>query len=353
MRRSGQGHHLAVTVLEFANEPDAAAVAQAAERLGRRHPILHSRLQRSLRGMQAAWHPSQAAAVPLHQHRIDKASDLDRLIDDLLNSDAIDILADGPNLELHLVVLSSGGWFLLVLWPHALLDAVGLDKLIAELGGAEPGDAHGESSTIEGSARDLWQQAHPVIEDMRQFPVHRIRSLHRKDTRPGRNRFQLLRFDHSQSAAIRRKMAETAGELLLLPYFACCASRAVREVIARRHPGEAIPILLSLPVQRRPNPAKRPLFHNHMVAYSLLLTDSELKELGPATKTLYRKYADFIRRKHPAAMEALMRLMERCPSRFYLKPASYYLKGEICSLYHSHTGDFAKGCESLFGQRLA
>jgi hypothetical protein len=32
--------------------------------------------------------------------------------------------------------------------------------------------------------------------------------------------------------------------------------------------------------------------------------------------------------------------MHRCPSSLYLKPASFYLKGEICSLFHSHTGSF-------------
>ena len=89
-----------------------------------------------------------------------------------------------------------------------------------------------------------------------------------------------------------------------------------------------------------------------MVAYSLLLTGEELKDLAPATKALYRAYASFLRRKLPAAMEPLTKLMERCPSRFYLKPASFYLKGEICSLFHSHTGQFASGTTSLFGSRL-
>ena len=86
--------------------------------------------------------------------------------------------------------------------------------------------------------------------------------------------------------------------------------------------------------------------------YSLLLTAEELQDLAPATKALYRKYANFLRRKLPAGMEPLTKLMERCPSRFYLKPASIYLKGEICSLFHSHTGQFAPGVTELFGSRL-
>lgn len=148
---------------------------------------------------------------------------------------------------------------------------------------------------------------------------------------------------------IRAKMAATAGELLLLPYFASIAARAVQAVIAARHPDEQVPVLLSLPVQRQ---ADRPLFQNHMAVYTLLLTAEELAELKPATRALYRKYADFMRRKLPAAMDALMRMMERCPSRFYNLPAFMYLKGELCTLFHSHTGNFAPGLTEVHGSRV-
>jgi len=233
-----------------------------------------------------------------------------------------------------------------------LLDGIGIDKFVAELAGSETGPAHGDTCTTEGSPSALWKQAEPVLKEMRGFPNHRVRSLHQKHSKPTTSHFEVIGFNRQESDAIRRKMASTAGELLLLPYFACCASRAVRSIIASRHPNEDAPILLSLPVQRQPNPSKRPLFHNHMVAYSLLLTGGELKDLAPATKNLYRAYASFLRRKLPAAMEPLTKLIERCPSRFYLKPASLYLKGEICSLFHSHTGQFPTHTTSLFGSRL-
>ena len=349
MRRTGQGHHLAVTVLELEGTPDSAALEKAAGLLGKRHPILHSRLRRSFRTFEAAWHPSVPAAIPVHDH---ESQDPESLIRQLLNGNSIDIMADGPNIRLHAVTLGPDRWTLLILWPHALLDGIGIDKFIAELAGSEPGTPHGDTSTVTGPPGTLWKQAEPVLEEMRSFPNHRIRSLHRKRSKPGTSRFEVIRFSKPESGTIRTKMTSTAGELLLLPYYACCASRAVRSVIASRHPDEDAPILLSLPVQRQPNPAKRPLFHNHMVAYSLLLTGDELQDLAPATKSLYRKYANFLRRKLPAAMEPLTRLMERCPSRFYLKPASFYLKGEICSLFHSHTGKFAPGITALFGSRL-
>lgn len=349
MRRSGQGHHLAVTVLELDGQPNLKAMDQAAETLGKRHPILHSRLRRSLRTFEAAWHPSDPRPIPIHHH---EPLDLNTLIHQLLNGESIDILADGPNLHFHTLPLTPDRWALLILWPHAMLDGIGIDKFVAELAGCEPGPAHGDTVTTEGSPSALWKQAEPVLEEMRGFPNHRIRSLHQKRSKPTTSHFEVISFTRQESDTIRSKMASTAGELLLLPYFACCASRAVRSVIASRHPDEDSPILLSLPVQRQPNPSKRPLFHNHMVAYSLLLTGEELKELAPASKTLYRAYASFLRRKLPAAMEPLTKLMERCPSRFYLKPASIYLKGEICSLFHSHTGQFPTGATSLFGSRL-
>src|SRR5690606_36049460 len=138
----------------------------------------------------------------------------------------------------------------------------------------------------------------------------------------------------------------------LLPYFAAAAARAVKALIASRHPEEPTAILLSLPVQRVTHAHKRPLFQNHMTAWSLLLTHEELADLPGATKALYRKYASFMRRKLPPAMEALMVLMHRCPSRLYLKPASFYLKGEICSLFHSHTGTFPSRTRTLLGRTI-
>jgi hypothetical protein len=191
-----------------------------------------------------------------------------------------------------------------------------------------------------------------MIEEMRSFPAWRVRSLHRKGASPGASRVEVVKFDRSATAAIRAKMAATAGELLLLPYFASCAARAVQAVIAARHPDEQVPVLLSLPVQRQSDSSKRPLFQNHMVPYTVLLTAEELAELKPAARALFRKYSDFMRRKLPAAMDALMRMMERCPSRCYNLPAFHYMRGELCTLFHSHTGEFAPGLDSLFGSRV-
>ncbi|WP_193213510.1 hypothetical protein, partial [Luteolibacter marinus] len=198
----------------------------------------------------------------------------------------------------------------------------------------------------------LYPKAHPMIEEMRSFPEWNIRSLKRKGDRPARCRFEVINFDREATAAVRAKMAATAGELLLLPYFASCAARAVHAVIAARDGAMPSSILLTLPVQRQKDPAKRPLFHNHMTAYTLLLKPEEMTDIATASRALYRKYAGFMRRKLPAAMDALMQMMERCPSRFYNLPAFFYMKGEICSLFHSHTGTFLPGCERIFGSRI-
>lgn len=362
MRRTGQGHHLAVTVVECAGTPDLAAIHHAAERLGRRHPILHARIARSRLDWIARWRIDEVepAAIPVELHRLPgvaaegrEIASVDGFAEELLNAGDIEIRRPGPKLRLHVVATAADRWSLLVLWSHALLDAVGMAKFLRELatpgGDRTPRAGVGEAATAPPGPGGWYRQAQPMIAEMRAFPAWRIRSLHRKAATPGASRFRVFRFDRDASAAIRAKMAATAGELLLLPYFAAIAARAVRAVIAARHPDEAVPVLLSLPVQRQSDPAKRPLFQNHMVPYTLLLTAEELAELKPATRALYRKYADFMRRKLPAAMDALMRLMERCPSRLYNRPAFHYMRGEICTLFHSHTGAFAPGLATLFG----
>ncbi len=351
MRRSGQGHHLAATVIECEGAPDLTALRNAADVLGHRYPVLHARIARG-GDFIARWRLDEVtpAAIPVEVH---VASELQGFIEARLNARDPDIHAAGPNLRFHVVVTSPSTWALVLIWSHSLHDAVGIDKLLLEI--AAPGeDRTPRSGGLDSPApaapmSELYKQAFPMIQEMRTFPQWRIRSLHRKGVRPGESRVRVISFDREATAMIRAKMAATAGELLLLPYFASIAARAVQAVIAARHPDEQVPVLLSLPVQRQ---ADRPLFQNHMAVYTLLLTAEELAELKPATRALYRKYADFMRRKLPAAMDALMRMMERCPSRFYNLPAFMYLKGELCTLFHSHTGNFAPGLTEVHGSRV-
>lgn len=351
MRRSDQGHHLAATVIECEGKPDIPALRNSAEVLGHRYPILHARMARG-GDFIARWRLDEVSptTIPVEAHEV---SDLNRFIQEKLNARDPDIYAAGANLRFHAVLTSPTTWALVLIWSHSLHDAVGIDKLLLEI--STPGDDRSPRSGGEDipaptpPMSELYKQALPMIEEMRTFPQWRIRSLHRKGVQPGESRVRVIKFDRDTTAAIRAKMAATAGELLLLPYFASIAARAVQSVIAARHPEEKVPVLLSLPVQRQ---ATRPLFQNHMAVYTLLLTAEDLAELKPATRALYRKYADFMRRKLPVAMGALMQMMERCPSRFYNVPAFIYMRGEICSLFHSHTGAFLPGVDSMFGSRI-
>ena len=351
MRRSGQGHHLAATVIECEGSPDLAALRNTAEVLGHRYPVLHARVARG-GDFIARWRLDEAtpAAIPLEVHEI---SELGGFVETRLNAPSPNIHAAGPNLHLHVVITSPSIWALVLIWSHSLHDAVGIDKLLLEI--ASPGNDRtprsgtGDSPAPAPPISELYKQALPMIEEMRTFPQWRVRSLNRKGVRPGESRVQVIRFDREATASIRSKMAATAGELLLLPYFASIAARAAQSVIAARYPDEQVPVLLSLPVQLK---GDRPLFQNHLGVYTLLLTAGELAELKPATRALYKKYADFMRRKLPAAMDALMRMMERCPSRFYNIPVFTYLKGELCTLFHSHTGGFAPGLTEMHGSRV-
>ncbi|GAA5480925.1 hypothetical protein [Haloferula sargassicola] len=351
MRRTGQGRHLAASVIELDAPPAPGLLERAAETLGHRHPLLHAHVRRHFPTFLASWQLGETAAVPVSHHSRD-IPDLAPLVARLLRESDIDILRPGPNLELHLATLPDGTAALILLWPHLLFDAVGIDLLLDELNLPDPTThrSWGETANPPPPSR-AWPAAKPMVEEMRTFPAWRIRSAHPR-TRPGPPAFRVLHFTRGQTSAIREKMAATAGELLLLPYFAAAAARATKALIASRHPAEETAILLSLPVQRVGNPHKRPLFQNHMTPWSLLLTHEELTDLPGATKALYKKYASFLRRKLPAAMEALMALMHRCPSRLYLKPAGLFLKGEICSLFHSHTGSFPARARTLLGQRI-
>jgi len=349
MRRSGQGTHVAATILELADEADPDSVRAAAMALGQRHPLLHSHLRRSPLTFVADWQPGPPQAVPVIFH---EEEPLAPLISRLVNGTSIDIFRPGANLEIH-VLREEGKHFIILLWPHSLFDGIGIDKLIAELDSTdpEPRQDWGETNPASGSMSELWKAAHPMIEEMRTFPSSNIRSLHRPDKAPGTAVFEVIDFSKEASDAIRTKMAESVGELLSIPYFGAVAARAVAAVLAERDDTPKS-ILLSLPIQRITNPAKRPLFHNQMIAWSLLLEHDSLGDLTQASKSLFRSYGSFRKRKLHHAMEALTKLNERCPSRLYLLPIKHYLKGEICSLFHSHIGEFAAHTDAVFGKEI-
>jgi len=345
MRRSGQGSHIAATVIELAGKPDPYSIRKAAEALCQRHPLLHAHLRRSFFTFIAKWQIGPPGALPVITH---ETGNLEELVTRILNAGEIDIFRPGPNLQIH--VLSQGdNHSIILLWPHALFDAIGIEKLIAELDSLDsiPRQEWGETNPSSGTPAELWKAAYPMIEEMRTFPSASIRSLHQPGRRSGAARFEVLKFSSDSTRIIQDKLAKTSGELLMIPYFAALSARAVAKVINSRNTGPS-DMLVSLPVQRIANPSARPLFQNHMAAWSLLLGDQDLNELSTATKALYRSYASFMKRKLPTAMEALIKLNERCPSRFYLFPITHYLKGEICSLFHSHTGKVAAQTEALF-----
>lgn len=355
MRRRGQGHHLAATVVECEGQPDLQALQNAAEVLGHRYPILHASISRGA-DFVARWRMDRSlpAAIPVVPEHASGTAELHAKIGRWLNASTPDIRKPGPNAALYAITTSPDTWALVLVWSHSLHDAVGIDRLLLEI--ANPGDDPSpRSGGIAAPAPSepishLYRTAHPMIQEMRTFPNWRIRSLHRAGVSPRESLFEVVTFDRIATAAIRAKMAATAGELLLLPYFATIAGRAVQAVIASRYPTEEVPVLLSLPVQRS---SDRPLFQNHMAVYTLLMTSAELADLKPAARALFRKYADFMKRDLPSSMDALMQLMERCPSRLYNLPAFHYLKGELCTLFHSHTGSFAPGLTHLYGSRVS
>lgn len=338
MRRTGQGPHLSATVIELDRAPDPTALNRAAEAISQRHPLLNAHLKRPLPWAHTQWQPNPPAPVPVHFHTDLSIHDL---LGEIFANHSIDIFRPGPNLEWHITRTPDDRHALALLWPHALFDAIGIDRLITELDDPTnaPTEAWGETARFPGPLRERWKLAKPMALEMRGFPTWRVRSAHRRNTPAGAPRFEIIQFNDEDSAAIRQHMARVAGELLLIPYFAAISARAVQRALKTRHPNASIPALVSLPVQRVNRPDKRPLFQNQMGAWSLMLRPDDLDApLADTVKALHRAYVSFMRRKLAPSMDALMSFLQRCPSRLALIPASLPLRGEICTLFHSHTG---------------
>ena len=157
MRRTGQGHHLAATVIELDGPVDLTGLRRAADALGKRHPLLHARLRRSPLTFIASWHPGPASAVPVIEHA---DGDLREVAARLVNESRVDIFKDGPNFEIHHLTHEDRSTIILI-WPHSLFDAIGIDKLIGELESTrtEPLTDWGETNPVTGPPSELWKAA--------------------------------------------------------------------------------------------------------------------------------------------------------------------------------------------------
>lgn len=354
MRRSGQGSHWGVTQLRLSGRPDKHALTRAWEQIHSCHPMLGARLRRQWRGWQWVWEtPSQPIPAPaIHWHPAqtappDSAAIRLRLLGRTESSQLttplwIEVFPWGPEND-HVILLT---------WRHSLLDGTGINLLLEKLAAGScacppppAAPAKRESfASLYGKAKPLIGRLHAMTS------AGCLSAWSRGMHQGGPPAYRLIEFSDQESQQATARLRSLCGDFLHMPFHAAVAARALYLLHSLR--GWISPeIHLHLPVQIRGR-SRDLIFGNHMGSLPLFLDSSSLTTMDQSVAHILKKYRESTRKNVPQASEALMTLASHMPVGAFIPAVRLTNRGQICSLFHSHTGTFLPGRSDFAGAAL-
>ncbi len=350
MRRSGQDTHWGVTVLRLGGKPDAEALTSRWEQIHAHHPMLGARLKRAWRGWRLVWDsPGPIPAPPVVWHPSQPLPPGAEVLRERFQG------RDGGG-PLHSPLLmevfpfgQDGEHVVLLTWRHALLDGTGINLLLEKLASGDADASPPEMAVPkrEGIGR-VFQRARPLMKRLHAMTSAGCLSAWAKDMpKGGEPDFRVIELSHGQSELAMTRLRTTCGEFLQMPFYAAVAARALRLLHEKR--GWRSPeIHLHLPCQSRGR-SRNLVFGNHMGTLPLFLDAGALGTLEEAVQHLLATYREAMRQDMPRASEALMTLASHLPVRWFIPAVRLTNRGQICSLFHSHTGSFLPGRSEFTG----
>ena len=343
MERTGQGKHFGVTVLRLGALPDVAALQDRLNQIYATHPILSARMKRRFRGWTLGWQVEEQKPAPaITVHGADVKLD-DAFIAKRLN----ERLSDAP---IQLEVFQDPA--LLVTWRHGLLDGIGINLLLEQLatGSLTPAEEPPTPKPAEPFSK-VWKRAKLGLDTLRQITCEGSRSAWPHGSpMNGRPAFRLIELTNDQSAVAFARIREKCGDFFQMPFYAALAVRAVR-FLNRTRGIDSKSCHLQVPFQSgKRSPSA--LFQNRMGMMLLPVREAEFDEIDSAVKEVTAVYRDSMRRGLPQAMEALMQLSMSMPPGLFMPMIRFQNEGEICSLFHSHTGTFMPNTKDFAGAAM-
>jgi len=350
MIRSGQGLHRAVTMLRLEGKPDRGMLNQAWEQVHERHPMLGARLRRSWRGWRLVWKTEGSVpAPPIVWH-----SPKDLLSFDPVIAERLQGKCDGGEIVTPLLLEvfpcgEVGEHVVLLTWRHALMDGTGVNLLLEKLASGPPvmGPPENVASGREGMGR-VFKRAQPLTRRLHAMTRAGCLSAWVKGS-PGTGRpaFKVLELSVSQSQAAFAHLRSACGEFLQMPFYAAVAARAVHRLHVLRG-WQSPEVHLQLPTQARGR-SRDLIFGNHMGTLPLFLDSRALQTMDEAVRHLLERYREALKQDMPRASEALMSLASQGPVKGFIPMVRLTNRGQICSLFHSHTGTFLPGSSNFAG----
>lgn len=353
MSRDSQGLHRAVTMLKLTSKPDPEALRRAWEQVHAHHPMLGARLKRAWRGWRLVWKIGDPVpAPPIIWHVPHSQPPGEAVIQARLQG-----LCDGRAFDTPLLLEAfpwgdEGAHVILLTWRHALLDGTGVNLLLEKLaagacasGPPEPGVPRRES------LGRVFNRALPLIRRLHAMTRAGCLSAWVKGIpQADAPAFKVLELSTPQSQVAFMRLRASCGDFLQMPFYAAIAARALRRLHELRgwHSPE---IHVQLPFQARGR-GRDLIFGNHMGTLPLFLESAALATMDRAVPHLLEQYREAMRLGMVNASDALMRLAFHMPVKCFIPVVRLVNCGQICSLFHSHTGAFLPGRSDFAGAEL-
>lgn len=350
MTRGGQGVHRGVTLLKLGGKPNPDTLNHAWGQIHAHHPMLGARLRRAWRGWRLVWQTDgPVPAPPIIWHPPQSQPPDEAVIQARLQGRRDGEVFTAP-LLLEVFPWGEGAAHVILLtWRHALMDGTGVNLLLEKLaaGACESGPPEFKAPERESMGR-VFKRAQPLIQRLHSMTRTGCLSAWIKGMPvTGAPAFKLLELSAPQSQAAFMRLRASCGDFLQMPFYAAIAARAVRRLHDLRgwHSPE---IHLQLPFQARGR-NRDLIFGNHMGTLPLFLDSGVLGTMDEAVRHLLEKYREAMRQDMPRASEALMTLASQMPINWFIPSVRLTNRGQICSLFHSHTGSFLPGRTDFAG----
>ncbi len=366
MRRTRQGGHVSQSVIEMDGAPDLAALRQALDRAAVKFPLLTAVPRRNWCTRIPYWSlraepPATGLPLGLWRQAGEPAATLPGSQPTADAQTLAQKIAAGPmahagvacNARLDVAAMAGGRWLVILTWSHLLLDGKGAELLFLELGRLCVGlDVPEETPTVVPKAKlsfpERFRRTRPAMNHQTSLQETGVPSLGGPKPRPGNPCYEVVTFTPDETAAIRARVERTVGALFPFTFYVASVARAHDRVFAhrgRQPPGYGI----SVPTQTRKRGARGPIFHNHVASLFFNPRREHLGSVEATAAAMKAQFATMVRHKVAESFNAVVELMMPLPSWLFLGIIRLQFKGELCTCFHSFTGQFAPELTHLAG----
>jgi hypothetical protein len=248
----------------------------------------------------------------------------------------------------------SPGAHVLLYWDHSIMDGVGVNYLLKNWLGISVNHATKNELIFPDriSFHDRLMQAQKGHNVMKELTNDGVLSVWRKkDTYFGsKSCFAVREYSVEETQVLHHLQNQYCGEFFQMPFYAALSSLLLSKITLSRNYQQKN-IHLEIPVQSKKR-GEASIFGNQMSPFLMVIRIECLSNIEQACEHLMDIYKTQSKLKIASCRDHMMYLMSRLPHSYFFPIIRMLSRGELCSLFHSHTGEFLKGVNEWYGAKI-